>query len=257
MEINYAATISPLPIKVSGIGTIKSPTLRSIWDLDPTCQRYTSYLSLISIDAKTYCEKISPKHHMWYDSLSDETKKEMSIFDVIIFDRDLQKQFELILGFFFVENIIWDNQSHVFYVYVRQNENEQVIPVGVISKDRWAEACEIILKMNGVKNKKSPKLKFKNEAAREIWELTHEENVEAHNDVDDLANIVSSVAAKDESLNMLTIWELTVCQLYDQFKRKQINAFYDISAMSVAAYGDEKNHFDNGAWYENIYDYDD
>lgn len=253
MEINYAVTVSPIPLKVNGIGTIKSPTLRSIWELDPTCHMYTSYLSLLSINAKIYCEKINPKHYMWYDSLSDEAKKETTIFDVINLDKALQKQFELILDFFFVENIIWDDQSHVFYVYITQNENRQVAPMGVISKDTWAETCDLILKMNGVKNKEPKKLKFKNEAAREVWELTHDDNDEKHNGVDDLANIVSSVAAKDKSLNMLNIWGLTVCQLYDQFKRHQVNSFYDISAMSVAAYGDEKNHFDSGAWYENIY----
>lgn len=140
-----------------------------------------------------------------------------------------------------------DKKKHIV---TKTKEHE----VGKIHKQIWDELCDVILQWNNIKkNKEEKKLKFKSKLAQEVWELTHpKEKQEKQNKDMELANIISSVAAKDESLNMINIWDLTVYQLYDQFQRLQGNTYFSIQSMSVAAYGDEKNKFDGGAWYKNI-----
>ena len=69
-----------------------------------------------------------------------------------------------------------------------------------------------------------------------------------------IPNIISSVAAKSASLNINSIWDITLFQLYDQFNRLQNNDAYSINSMRVAAWGDEKKTFDYALWYKNMFD---
>lgn len=68
----------------------------------------------------------------------------------------------------------------------------------------------------------------------------------------ELGNIISAVANKSHSLNILTIWDLTVFQLLDCFSRLSNNSIYDIQSMSVAAWGNKDNYFDATAWFKRI-----
>ena len=68
----------------------------------------------------------------------------------------------------------------------------------------------------------------------------------------ELGNIISAVANKSHSLNILNIWDLTVFQVWDCFLRLSNNSIYDIQSMSVAAWGNKDNYFDANAWYKKI-----
>ena len=68
----------------------------------------------------------------------------------------------------------------------------------------------------------------------------------------ELGNIISAVASKSHSLNILNIWDLTVFQLWDCFARLTNNSIYDIQSMSVAAWGNKNNYFDVTAWFKRI-----
>ena len=68
----------------------------------------------------------------------------------------------------------------------------------------------------------------------------------------ELGNIISAVANKSHSLNILTIWDLTVFQLWDCFSRLSNNSIYDIQSMSVAVWGNKDNYFDATAWFKRI-----
>lgn len=67
----------------------------------------------------------------------------------------------------------------------------------------------------------------------------------------ELPNLISSIAVKSNSLNFINIWNLTVYQLYEQFKKEQTNVYFDIQKMSVAAYGNKENTFKGNEWYKN------
>ena len=68
----------------------------------------------------------------------------------------------------------------------------------------------------------------------------------------ELGNIISSVANRSKTLNILNIWELTIFQLYDCFSRLSNNNIYDIQSISVAVWGDKDNHFDATSWFNKI-----
>ena len=68
----------------------------------------------------------------------------------------------------------------------------------------------------------------------------------------ELGNILSAVANKSQSLNIVNIWDLTVYQLWDCFFRLSNNNIYNIQSMSVAAWGDKDNHFDSTAWFKRM-----
>ena len=68
----------------------------------------------------------------------------------------------------------------------------------------------------------------------------------------ELGNIISAVANKSQSLNILNIWDLTVFQVWDCFSRLSNNSIYAIQSMSVAAWGNKDNSFDAAAWFKRI-----
>ena len=209
------------------------------------------------MDMQTYCEKFNPEKNEWFNSLSDEGKQALNIFDMIAEDRKLREQYIYVLEFFFVENVSWDDYTRMFYTYLDTDENGVPIPVGAISKPIWNELCDAILQRCGVKNKdsKDDKPKFKNKIAEKIWLKTQEgkkKQKEKESKSMELPNIISAVSAFSKTLNIINIWDLTVYQTYDQFKRLRNNVFFDISSTSVAAYGDEKGQYNSEQWYETI-----
>lgn len=95
----------------------------------------------------------------------------------------------------------------------------------------------------------------KNKRAREILEklqrgrqsiskkATHDKELE-------LPNLITALAAKSNSINFINIWDLTIYQFYEQFKKEQANVYFDIQKMSVAAYGNAKQTFKGNEWYK-------
>lgn len=189
-----------------------------------------------------------------YDSLEPSEKEALSFLNILIFDSFLLSYVCNALNFFLEDEIVYDEAKHAFVAYdgtIDKDGSKKIS--GFIYGKNYEKLIDVILERNGIeRKKKSQSLKFKSKLAQEVWELTHQEDTDEKINKDmDLGNLISSVAAKDQSLNMINIWDLTVYQLYDQFQRQQGNAIYDISAMSIATWGDEKGNFDSGAWYKN------
>lgn len=254
MKLDYATLISPYPMSVQQIGHIKSPTLKEIWNPDITYNGYSMYLSLLLMDMPTYCEKFNPQLSEWFNSLSDEEKSQLNMFDMITQSAELQEQYRRMLEFFFVESVVWDENNHAYFAYVDKSDDGKIIPVGIIHKGIWADLCDVILQRCGVSQKDKPQeLKFKSKAAERIWKKTHKKESKENKNIE-LPNIVSAYAAFANGINIINIWDMTVYQVYDQFQRQQLNNYFDISCMSIAAWGDKDNHFDNEQWYKNIHE---
>ena len=67
----------------------------------------------------------------------------------------------------------------------------------------------------------------------------------------ELANIISCVAAKNHNgLNMINIWDMTIYNLYEQFKLIRENNIHDAETLSVFVWGDESNKFDIDGWFK-------
>lgn len=69
-----------------------------------------------------------------------------------------------------------------------------------------------------------------------------------------IPNIISSVSNKHPSYNHTNIWDITIFQLLDSFNKLRLNTIYDIQALRVSVWGDEKKTFDSTLWHKNEYD---
>lgn len=248
MKYNYFDLLSPEPMKLQNIGSIVSPTLRSISSIGGY-DTYQYYLSILLLDLKTYLNMIGKPEQ--YNLMSNQDKLKFNIFDLIP-NEQFCSLLQDILNFFIKEDVIY-SQKKKFYIV---KDNEQI--VGVITRDNYNIICDLICQRNCIKSNQEEDLsKIKSKKALEILKKlkkgrAEKEKISKADKNMELGNIISAVANKSQSLNILNIWDLTIFQIWDCFARLNNNNIYDIQSMSVAAWGDRDNHFDATAWYKRI-----
>lgn len=261
MKLDYATLISPYPLRLEGIGSIKSPTLKEIWDPSVTYQGYQMYLTLLLMTPQTYYEQTGLSRSEWFQTISEDEIQNINMMDLIAVDGNLQKMYCNMFQFFFEETIQYDDGNHIFITYKDKKQDgaksEKNHSMGTIRRDIFVELCDIILQRcnilrtdidtdtSKIKSKRALEIVKKLKKGREnaSKNATHDKDVE-------LPNLITSVAVKSNSINFTNIWDLTVFQLYEQFKKEQTNVYFDIQKMSVAAYGNEKNTFKGNEWYK-------
>lgn len=248
MKLSYFELLSAEPVQIPGAGSIISPRLRDISSIG--YQTYQYYLTIVSMDLKNYLTMTGSAGQ--YALLSEEEKSQINIFELLIMNEQSCPLLQNILNFFIKENVVYSSESRCFTV----SENDSAI--GRITKDNYSQICDLICQRNCIKsNQKEDLSKAKNKKALEIMKKIQkgrsDKAKQAKTDQNmELGNIISAVANKSQSLNILNIWELTVFQLWDCFSRLSNNAIYDIQSMSVAAWGNKENHFDAASWFKRI-----
>ena len=202
------------------------------------------------MDLKTYFTMMQQEEQ--FELLSDEDKAQINIFDLLTIDDNSAELLQNVLDFFIKENVLWSKQNKAFLIH----DDENII--GTITKVSYPHVCDLICQRNCIKSNLEEDLsKIKSKKALEIMKKLQKGRAEkakvtkADKNME-LGNIISAVANKSQSLNIINIWELTVYQVWDCFSRISNNNIYDIQSMSVAAYGDKDNHFDATAWFKRI-----
>ena len=248
MKLSYFELLSPDPIQIQRVGGILSPTLRSISKIGINTYQY--YLTILLMDLKTYFTMIQQEEQ--FELLSDEDKAQMDVFDLLTMDDKSAELLQNVLDFFIEENVIWSNQNRTFLIHKDDNV------IGAITKEIYPQICDLICQRNCIKSNLEEDLsKVKSKKALEIMKKLQKGRTEkakaTKSDKNmELGNIISAVANKSQSLNIINIWELTVYQVWDCFSRLSNNSIYDIQSMSVAAWGNKDNYFDATAWFKRI-----
>lgn len=248
MKLSYFELLSAEPVQVPGAAGIISPRLRDISSIG--YQTYQYYLTIIAMDLKNYFTITGSA--MQYSLLSEEEKSQINIFGLLTINEESSALLQNILNFFIKENVLYSSESRCFTV------SENGSAVGKITKDNYSRICDLICQRNCVKpNQEEDLSKAKNKKALEIMKKiqkgrSDKEKQEKNNRNMELGNIISAVANKSQSLNILNIWELTIYQLWDCFLRLSNNTIYDIQSMSVAAWGNKENYFDTASWFKRI-----
>lgn len=248
MKLSYFELLSPDPIQIQRVGGILSPTLRSISKIGINTYQY--YLTILLMDLKTYFTMIQQEEQ--FELLSDEEKSQMNVFELLTMDSKSAELLKSVLNFFIAENVLWSEQNNAFLIY----EGENVI--GAITKEIYPQICDLICQRNCIKSNQEEDLsKVKSKKALEIMKKLQKGRAEKAKATKtdknmELGNIISAVANKSQSLNIINIWELTVYQVWDCFSRLSNNSIYDIQSMSVAAWGNKDNYFDATAWFKRI-----
>ncbi len=249
VKLSYFELLSKDPIYLPNAGGILSPTLKEISALG--IHTYHYYLTVLLMDLKTCFSILGLKDE--FELYPEEDRSKLSIFDLLLINASLCTLLTDILNFFIKEDVIYSPEQKCFFI---QQGNEIS---GRITKENYPQICDVICQRNNiksnlskdpseVKSKKASEIlkKLQKGRAKKAGQTKADENLE-------LGNIISAVAGKSHSLNLLNIWNLTIFQLWDCFARLSNNSIYDIQSMSVAAWGNKDNYFDATAWFKRIY----
>lgn len=245
MKLSYFELLSPAPVRIQDLGSVVSPTLRDIYSIGYNTYQY--YLTVLLMDLKTYLTMAGYPEK--YDSLSDEEKMEINVFELLIADKQSAVLLQDILNFFISEEVTYSPKNNGFIV---KNDSQAI---GIITKEIYPQLCDLICQRNCINsNQKEDLSKVKSKKALEILKKLQKGRAEktklAKADKNmELGNIISAVANRSHSLNILNIWDLTVFQVWDCFSRLSNNSIYDIQSMSVAAWGNKDNYFDTTSWF--------
>lgn len=249
MKLKYETLISPYPLRLNNIGNVKSPTLKEIWNPEVTYEKYQMYISLLLATPELYSDETR--------AAEENSQDTENMFDIITENINLQEMYSEMFSFFMVEDVVWSDRDNLFVTYNKKYPSEEIVPVGIIHRNVYSELCDIILQRCGISNDIQTDISaVKNRRSREIMKKLNAGRKSAakgkNTDRDmELPNLITAIAVKSNSLNFANIWDLTVCQFYEHLRREQINVYFDIQKMSVAAYGNEKKTFTGNEWIKN------
>lgn len=262
MRLDYGTQLSPNPIKLS-VGTLKKPKLFEIQEI--TFDKFSYYETFLKITPELFYTKIKGEDgEKYWNSLTEEEQNKITLYEIILNEKGLQDTYVEIFNFFFVEPIIFTDDC--FIVLNKDIENVNDIDpendiYGIISENILKQVLEIIQQVCGIyeEDKVIKESKFKNKLAKKLYEKMQKAEKKARAEKKgskdySLPNIISAVSNRHPSITPLNVWELTIFQLLDSFKRLQMNSMFEINSTRVSVWGDEKKTFDATAWYKNEYD---
>lgn len=248
MKLSYFELLSPDPVYVQNVGSIISPKLKDLSSIGINTYQY--YLTVLLMDLKTYFIMLGQEEQ--YERLTEEEQSQINIFELLLSNEQSASLLQKVLNFFIAEDVILSLENRCFLV----QKNKETI--GVITKETYPFICDFICQRNCIKsNQKEDLSKIKSKKALEIVKKLQKgrskraKQTKADKNME-LGNIISAVANKSQSLNIINIWDLTIYQVWDCFIRLSNNSMYQIQSMSVAAWGNKDNHFDATAWFKSL-----
>lgn len=210
-------------ILIEGVGVVVPYTLREIAKYG-----YSKYLELLNLF-------IIEAEDVFGAEL--DIPEGLTMFDIYVGlgADDLHEGIEASLSFFLRSPIKVLRDS----MLIRIGEGEQA---HFITREHFEQVRNIIKIQNGLSNLAiTEEVNPKDKRAQEILDKIKKakEKVAKHKKTEegemDFADIVSAVATKAFGLNKITVWDLTIYQLYDEFKRLELIDNYDISIKSMLA----------------------
>lgn len=155
-----------------------------------------------------------------------EEFKEIKIFDLILNSGSK----ELLEGF--LTGIDFFLKPKEMNINIKSNEI--IIDDKSIGRDNWDDICRIIKTQNCVKRNKEEEYNPANEEARKIIEKIKALKKEhPPKELVTLSSIISGIAYKSNSLNIINIWDLTIYQLYDALNRLNLIDNYQFTLNGI------------------------
>lgn len=254
LRLDYFDCISPLPLTLVQIGSIKSPTLMNIAEI--SYSTYSQYIAHIRMTPEDYFEVYCKDEDIDTEKIFNMTK-----FDLLLIDDRFRKIITSAINFFFVEDFEFYPEYDAF-IFEQKNEHGEVVNIKAITRQNYSDVLDVVLQrvhitpdeneiddIKKIKNKRGLKIYKKVLIGRKKLNKEKSKNVNIT-----LANIIAAVASKSESLNWTSIWDITIFQLFDLFERMQRLDSYSIASAQVAAWGNKDGNFKFGSWINNIYD---
>lgn len=241
--------LSGTPIQV-GAFHIRQIKLRELGD-SGICsfEQYQRSLSVISLGREELLKILQLESEV--GQLSGQNQQSMTVFRLLTGVASLRQCFFEALSFFISEPFRYVEEENVFQVI-----DSSSAVLGVISNNTYPQIRRTIMQANCLAVEDVELQGFKGKRARAIYErimagrAASQKQKAADERSLSLSSIISAVAARHHSLNILNIWDLTVYQLYDQFAQLNKSLQVDVSSMRWAAWGQEP--FDFSLWYKDM-----
>lgn len=263
MRFDYGTQLSPDPIVLS-IGTLVKPKLKDISNAQThmSFEKFNYYEVLIKMSPEIFYTKIKgDEGKKYWNSLTEEEQENLTLYNVVVNDDNLRNTFVEIFNFFFDETVIFMDGCFVLLCKgidkdtdIKSREDIR----GIISENIFLQVLDVIQQVCCIedKDRSVEEKKFKNGLAKKLYEkMLKAKKDEKKFDINfTLPNIISSVSNRHPTISPISVWELTIFQLYDSFNRMQVNSMFDIDSTRVSVWGDEKRTFNAALWYKNEYD---
>lgn len=238
MKLSYFEKISPTPFYMKDVGMIRKHTLKEISLI--TYEVYQIFLSIFLITPYSFYE--SKKILSDYLDLSLDERSHLSIFNLLLSDRNYRDLMLEAIDFFFIEAPNYNEKNKTIVLQDDQNHIS-----GFINSENWESICDAISQLNNVEKELDSSMVKSKKALKILEKIQKGRKRKAKNNTPnpdlDIGNIVS-VLASYTPLNYITIWDITVYQLWDMFERFRISEIYGVKKINTSVWGDKKNQFD-------------
>ncbi|UGO46276.1 hypothetical protein PQE74_gp193 [Bacillus phage vB_BanS_Chewbecca] len=161
--------------------------------------------------------------------------------------RYLEDQGIVVFDFFKLGIFYRDEDGH-FQINSEKLDSIPEEEFKVIHRDNFDEIIEVVKLQNGLTKVKVEEENPVDEETRALMEQMKKnrekvnqmkQNGQDDGEGIDLADIISAVSSKSNTINKFNIWDLTLYQLYDEYARLELIDNYDFSVKAIMA-GAEK-----------------
>lgn len=238
--------ISGRAVIVSGV-KIRQPKLEEVRLVGS--ETFYSYLSVINADAGKLIKTI------FGDGVGEEIPPEITTYDFFMLSDKLAPTLIEALQFF-VDGELHYSEKHGAILFLSNgNAGELAVKFdadifarvkATIDEICGFEVDDDLKKTHMQNEKKCLEIISKLEAGREKMRKSKGKTDESNGM--ELWNIIGAVAAKSPSYNLSNIWNLTLCQLYDQFSRCNNDFYLGMAATRWCVWGEDS--FDHEPWFK-------
>lgn len=196
--------------------------------------KYNVYLSLLLLD----------KNNLNNTNDINIDLSQYSNFDVVysicMVDEKFKQSYFTMLELFFKETIYLGGDIFYFGEFNKGKDNNRII-----NKDNFDEIIELLKVVNNISsieddlNPADARTKELLEKRKKVREMVAKAKSK-DNDGEPLtlSDLVSSLCANSNSINLFNVWDLTIYQFNNQFNRMRMLEDYDINIRSLLAGGD-------------------
>ena len=251
MKIPQISLLSPNPIIIQGVGTLRSPILNEIYSSDIRNLSLYSLATHILFGSKQDIIELGKNmgDNNTYHKLIEPDIEITSKFNLIIDSVDLREALCEALALFFCNKIVFSPENKCFLVVSVIDDKASI--VGSINDDNYLFIEDLLKQLLHCESEYSDnELKYSSDKAKELWEKVSQAEEKEKADVNardyEIGNIVSKLCVCGIGYTVKNIYDLTVYQLYDQFSAYMQNRISQLSENAYAHNGGED--FDMNSW---------
>lgn len=222
---------------IPNIGTIKNPTLRDIRKL--THKLFTMYVNICAMSLYDYLDQFGLREK--YEKLSMEEKEKSNLYNLLLCG-NTQILFGVI-SFFIEDNVRFDDNDMSFHVFSEEIDStgeSKKTEVGIINENNFDIFRNEVLKILGLKQIETKKLKYKTERARLLAEkiakaksqLQKSSNQDENSSFD---NMIKKYCTHNKvGINILNVWGMTFYQFNTMFSEYNVGRQMDFNDLMAA-----------------------